>query len=162
MRKYITTLNKIKSHKPCKYGWETLLKHLGKTKSDDEPLEFLTILKSNGVADTVWCMRSAPEFDKEWRLFAVFCARSVAHLLKDPRSVAAINVAERFAHGMATVEEMGLARENAYASATAFANAAAAAANAADANAAANAAFANAAAAATHKAQEAYLIELLS
>ena len=117
MRKYITTLNKIKSHKPCKYGWETLLKHLGKTKSDDEPLEFLTILKSNGVADTVWCMRSAPEFDKEWRLFAVFCARSVAHLLKDPRSIAAINVAERFAHGMATVEEMGLARENAEASA---------------------------------------------
>ena len=33
-----TTLNKIRSHLPCEKGWKTLLKSLGKTEADDEPL----------------------------------------------------------------------------------------------------------------------------
>jgi hypothetical protein len=43
-----TTLNAIRKHHPCKEGWEKLLKHLGKTKADDEPLAFVAILDSNG------------------------------------------------------------------------------------------------------------------
>ena len=63
-----TTLNKIKEKSPCISGWNTLLKHLNKTKADDEPLSFLTILESNGIDDTLWCCRAAPEYDKERRL----------------------------------------------------------------------------------------------
>jgi hypothetical protein len=41
-----------------------------------------------------------------WRLFAVWCARQVQHLMTDPRSIAALDVAERHANGMATDEEL--------------------------------------------------------
>jgi len=37
-----TTLNEIKKHCPCEDGWKKLLKHLGKTKADDEPLPLVT------------------------------------------------------------------------------------------------------------------------
>jgi hypothetical protein len=44
--------------------------------------------------------------DRELRLFAVYCARSVEHLLTDERSHNAIDVAERHAHGKATDDEL--------------------------------------------------------
>ena len=47
--------------------------------------------------------------DKELRLFAVDCARRVQHLMTDPRSIAAIDTAERYAHGRATDEELSAA-----------------------------------------------------
>ena len=103
---FTTTLNKIRAYDPCEDGWEKLLKHLGKTKSDDEPLPFLTILESNGLDHALWCCRTAPEYDREWRLFAVWCARQVQHLMTDERSIKALDVAERFANGEATEEEL--------------------------------------------------------
>ena len=109
-----TTLNKIRDHSPCQEGWGKLLKHLGKTKADDEPLPFAVIVESNGLDDALWCCRTAPERDREWRLFAVWCARRVQHLMIAPRSVAALDVAERFARGEATVEELAAARAAAW------------------------------------------------
>lgn len=44
--------------------------------------------------------------DKELRLFAVFCARQVEHLLTDERSKNAIDVAESFANEEATKDEL--------------------------------------------------------
>jgi len=44
--------------------------------------------------------------DKTLRLFAVWCARQVQHLLTDPRRVAALDVAERFANGQAPETEL--------------------------------------------------------
>ena len=104
-----TTLNKIRDCRPCADGWGQLLKHLGKTQADDEPLGFDVILVSNGIDDALWCCRSVPKHDKTWRLFAVWCARQVQHLMTDPRSIAAIDVAERYANGLATDEEMSAA-----------------------------------------------------
>jgi hypothetical protein len=101
-----TTLNKIREHEPCINGWKKLLAHLGKTEADDEPLPFAIILESNGLDDALWCCRAAPEYDKEWRLFAVCCARQVQHLMKDSRSLNALDVAERFANGLATEDEL--------------------------------------------------------
>ena len=37
--------------KPCSEGWVKLLKHLGKTKADDDELLIMTIIESNGFAD---------------------------------------------------------------------------------------------------------------
>jgi len=105
-----TTLNKIRAHGPCAEGWEKLLKHLRKTKSDDEPLSLLTILDSNGLDDALWCFRAIDGRDKEIRLYAVWCARQVQHLMRDPRSRAALDVAERYANGEATAEELDAAR----------------------------------------------------
>jgi hypothetical protein len=47
--------------------------------------------------------------DRELRLFAVWCARQVQHLMNDPWSVAAIDVAERYANGEATDADLDAA-----------------------------------------------------
>ena len=101
-----TTLNKIRAHQPCQEGWEKLLRHLGKTQADDEPLDLLTILASNGLDETLGCLRTLPEHDALWRLYAVGCARKVQHLLTDPRSLNALDVAQRHARGKATDQEL--------------------------------------------------------
>jgi hypothetical protein len=55
---WITTLNSIRKHSPCEDGWKKLLKHLGKTRADDEPVTLLAILESNGLDDALWCLRA--------------------------------------------------------------------------------------------------------
>ena len=104
-----TTLNRIRAHNPCHDGWSKLLAGLGKTRADDEPLSYSRIVEINGIDDALWACQAEPQHAKEWRLFAVWCARQVEHLMDDPRSVAAINVSERFAHGMATQGELAAA-----------------------------------------------------
>jgi hypothetical protein len=116
-----TTLNAIREQSPCADGWTKLLKHLGKTAADDEPLSFVTILDSNGFDDALWCIRAAPEHNKIWRLYAVWCARQVQHLMTDPRSLAALDIAERHAHGLATDGELAAAEHAARAAAWATA-----------------------------------------
>ena len=82
------------------------------------------------------------------------CAKTVIHLMKDQRSIDAINVAERFGLDECTLEELNAAAANAAAAAADAAAADAAAANAAAA--AADAAAANAAAAAADAAAAYY------
>ena len=142
-----TTLNKIRKFSPCESGWTKLLKHLGKTQADDEPLPLLAVLESNDLDAALWCLRAVDGHDKEKRLFAVWCARQVQHLMTDPRSIAALDVAEGFANGEATREELKAAWAAAEDAARAAAAAAWAAAWAA-ARAAADAAMAVACAAA--------------
>ena len=101
-----TTLNAIRSHNPCTEGWKKLLAHLGKTTADDEPLSILTVLDSNGLDDAMWCLCAVEGREREIRLYAVWCARQVQHLMSDPRSVAALDVAERYANGAATRDEL--------------------------------------------------------
>ena len=101
-----TTLNRIRDKKPCADGWQNLLAGLGKTRADDEPLTFSRILEINGIDDAIWCMRAEPQYAKEWRLFAIWCARQTEHLLTDKTARDALNVAERHAYGLATNEEL--------------------------------------------------------
>ena len=54
-----TTLSAIRKHRPCEPGWEKLLASLGKTKADNQPLQMVTILKSNGLRDALWCLSLA-------------------------------------------------------------------------------------------------------
>ena len=109
-----TTLNKIRACSPCASGWTMLLKNLGKTKPDDEPLAITTILDSNGLDDALWCLRAVEGHQREMRLYAVDCARSVQHLMTDQRSITAIDVAERHAYGLATDAELDAARDAAW------------------------------------------------
>jgi len=48
--------------------------------------------------------------DKTLRFFAVWCARSLQHLLTDPRSIEAIDVAEEFADGAVSKTVLARAR----------------------------------------------------
>jgi hypothetical protein len=104
-----TTLNKIRAHSPCTDGWGELLKNLGKTKADDEPLALTAILESNGIDDALWCLRAVDGHEREMRLFAVDCARSVQQFMTDKLSLDALDVAERFANGLATQTELAAA-----------------------------------------------------
>jgi hypothetical protein len=106
MEPWTTTLNAIREHSPCASGWAELLKSLGKTKADDEPLLLSVILDSNGLDDTLWVLRAVTNHDREIRLFAVWCARQVQHLMTDRRSIDALDVAEQFAKGEVTEEQL--------------------------------------------------------
>lgn len=110
-----TTLNRIHALHPSPASWRKLLKSLNKTSVDDEPLAFLEILKSSGIDDALWCTQAEPQHDSQWRLYAVAQVRKVQHLLKDRESIEALGVAERFAKGEASEEELRAAREAAYA-----------------------------------------------
>jgi hypothetical protein len=124
-----TTLNAIRSHCPCKSGWEKLLNHLGKTKADDEPIDLMTILESNGIQDAIWCLRCFGYDD--YRMFNADVAESVLHLFEskysdDDRPRKAIEAAR-------DKSKSDAADAAAYAAAAAAYDAAAAAYDAADA-----------------------------
>ena len=98
-----------------------------------------------------WMLWAAQKFNvdlKKLTLAKVACARTVQHLMTDNRSILALEVAEKFGEGVATLEEMNAAAADAAAAADdaadAYAAAAAAAAYAAAADAAADAAAADA------------------
>ncbi len=116
----VTTLNKIREHGPCEKGWRKLLDHLGKTKADAANVAIETIIDSNGLDDALWCLcavERTSEVQRAERLFAVWCARQVQHLMSDQRSIGALGVAERHANGTATDEELDAARAAARAAA---------------------------------------------
>ncbi|MCO1461185.1 hypothetical protein L0Y93_06055 [Burkholderia multivorans] len=75
----------------------------------DAEIPLLDILKSNGLDDAIWTLRCVSGADRDIRLFAVWCARQVEHLMRDQRSKDALDVAERFANGEATEEERAAA-----------------------------------------------------
>lgn len=106
-----TTLKAIRKHSPCEEGWTKLLRTLNKTKADDEPVSIIQILDSNGLDDALWCLRAVDGHDREIRLYAVWCARQVEHLMTDPRSRDALDVAERHANGQASNRELDAARD---------------------------------------------------
>ena len=110
----------------------------------------LDVLKAEQIPaqDRIWVVCHEGWIDdRTLRLFAVWCAREALKLVEspDPRSINACDVAERYANGEATNEELSAAR----AAAAAWAWAAAGAAAWAAAGAAAGAA------------QVAHLIEIL-
>ena len=108
-----TTLNRIRSHNPCANGWKKLLEGLGKTQADAEPLALTTILDINGLNDAIWALRCVDD-QAQVRRYVVWCARQVQHLMTDPRSLAALDVAERYANGEATYAELAGANDVAW------------------------------------------------
>ena len=151
-----TTLNIIKSHHPCPDGWAKLLKSLGKTKADDEPVSLEYILNSNGIQDAVWALRC---FDyKEYCLFLSDVAESVLPIFEDKypddkRPRKCIEGIRLYHAGEIGLSELTQLSDAAHAAASAAARAAAhAAAYAAHAAAHAAAYAAHAARAAAHDA----------
>jgi len=54
-----TTLNRLKAAGACREGYAHLVQSLGGAGFDhDAPISLLTILESNGVEDTLWCLQS--------------------------------------------------------------------------------------------------------
>lgn len=124
-----TTLRKIRAAGPCgmrlddgkRVGYLKLRHYLGKGYGDDTPIDIATILDSNGLDDALWCLRAVDGRAREMRLYAVWCARQVQHLMADKRSINALDVAVRHANGTATDDELAAARDAALAAALAAA-----------------------------------------
>lgn len=131
-----TTLNAIRAHGPCQDGWEKLLKHLGKTKADDEPLAMTTILDSNGIDDANWCLRAlGPEHHK--LIVGLACDYAEMALEYVPagetRPAECIRITRLWIKGKATLEEVSAAARSAADAVVSAADAAEAAVAAADA-----------------------------
>lgn len=85
-------------------------------------------------SDIIWLLCNKLYMsEKDMRLFAVWCAREALALIDnpDPRSITACNVAERYANGEATIEELNAAETAAWAATEDTAEATEAAAQAA-------------------------------
>ena len=78
----MTTLNAIRAASPCHDGWTKLLKHLGKTSADDEPLPLLTVLDSNGLDDALWVLYNIKCDPRLSRHFGAWCAEQVLPLFE--------------------------------------------------------------------------------
>ena len=76
-----------------------------------DPISLVDILASNGLDDALWALRCVPNVDRDARLFAVWCARQVQHLMTEERSIAALEVAEKHADGLATDGALAAARD---------------------------------------------------
>ena len=119
-----TTFKLLRKHGACKDRYTVLRKAL-RGRKDNEPITLVEIIDSNGLRDALWALRAVPdeqaaERDKLARLFACQCVRQVWHLLTDERSRTAIEVAERYAVGEATHDDLkAAARSAADANATA-------------------------------------------
>jgi hypothetical protein len=134
MAQILITLEQIKAACPCIGGWKKILAARGGVKADhSEPFPLSEALDSNGLGDTLWALRCIPEHDALWRRYVVWCARQVRHLMADPRSLDALDVADRYSQGLATDAELAAARAAAEAAEAAAWDAGAAAGVAAEA-----------------------------
>ena len=121
--KFQVTLKQLRENKACISGYNKVVSSLKGIEFDedkgtyirfkhDDPISLISILETNGLADALWCLRCN---DKDWsrdsRLFAVWCARQVQHLMTDERSINALNVAENYANGLTASGELAAARD---------------------------------------------------
>ena len=99
-----TTLNEIKKVSLTNEEVVKIIACLG-----EEPIPLTTILEVSGLDFTLRCLKAVRGADKEMRLFAVDCARQVQHLITDQRSLDLLDVAERFANGEASWDDLAIA-----------------------------------------------------
>jgi hypothetical protein len=131
VNKFSVTLQQLRKEGACYSGYNKVVRALqGKPFSEydkerdsyirfshKELIQLSYIAESNGLDDALWATRCISGCDRDLRLFAVWCARQVQHLMKDQRSIDALDVAERFANGLATEEELAAAWAAAWAAA---------------------------------------------
>lgn len=123
MNDWTVTLKQLRYAGACKEGYNKVVRALqGQAFTDadeerksyinfkhNEPISLLSILESNDLDDALWAIWCVTGHDRDLRLYAVACARRVQHLMTDQRSLDALNVAERFANGQASAEELDAA-----------------------------------------------------
>ena len=120
MNNFRVTLADLRKHEACYEGYNRVVRSLqgkpftGEDERRDSYLRsnskqqiiLISIIESNGLDDALWATRCLIGEDRNLRLYAVWCARRVQHLMTDPRSLKALDVAEAFANGNASLEEL--------------------------------------------------------
>jgi len=121
MTKLQVTLKDLRANHACVSGYNKLVCALTDQEFDeeretyiryrhDEPISIEYILNANGLDDALWALRAVKNADRDCRHYAVWCAREVQHLMTDPHCIHALDVAERYADGQATDDELKAAR----------------------------------------------------
>ena len=122
------TLEQLRTAGACKEGYNRgirLLQGEPFTEEDayrttylgcdhDQPIPLEEIADRLGLQEALWATRCLEGHDRDLRLYGVWAVREIQHLLKDPRSRKVLDVAEAFANGEATAEELEEARADAY------------------------------------------------
>ena len=119
---FTVTLKDLRDADACVEGYNKLVCSLKGVDFDEskethircahkEPINIAYIAESNGIDDALWALRCVKGHDRDFRLYAVWCARQVQHLMEDQRSLNALNVSERNANGLATDTELDAARD---------------------------------------------------
>ena len=111
-----TTFTLLRQADACTEGYRTLAKHLGGVTKygADTPIDLLTILDSNGLLDTMWCLRATQQEADALtvaRLFAIDCAESALPIFEakypnDQRPRQAIQAAKDYMAGKITREAL--------------------------------------------------------
>ena len=73
--------------------------------------QIIDTLDSDGFDQALQSLCQVTGHDREIRLYSVWCARQVQHLLTDQRSLYALDIAEQYANGLATAEELSIASD---------------------------------------------------
>jgi len=96
----------IRTFSPC-YDPKEVCEENESLSIVDWVTKYRNLLKNK--EDVIWLL-CRPEFmsDRDWRLFAVWCAREALKLVPNPdqRSINVCDVVEKFANGEATREEL--------------------------------------------------------
>ena len=117
-----TTLGLLRQAHACVDRYKVLLNHLGRKYGDDTTISLMRILEENGFEDALWALKSVVSGEEEQRdrvSRRIACrfkretplldGRFVWDFLLDPRSQKVIEVAERYADGDGTDEELSAA-----------------------------------------------------
>jgi hypothetical protein len=128
--KIYTTFAILRARHACQPRYQHLAKALGGIRNygKDTPITLLQIIDANGIEDTLWAFRAVADecsqaMDELSRRFACRCVRETRiddertcwDLLGDDRSRTAVEVAERFAAGEATDDELTATKDEAWA-----------------------------------------------
>jgi hypothetical protein len=114
--KLTTTFKKLHEANACTYRYKFLRKALSNI-TDDEPINLLTILETNGLDDALWALRATEQnCDRIARLMAADFVEEVipiwiAYSATDNSPQLAIKAARDFANGLITDVEMAPARD---------------------------------------------------
>lgn len=124
-----TTKRLIRNAGACKERYGAAVKKYGRRYKDDDPIPLTTVLDLCGLEDALWCLRAVTpeqeaERDRLALLFACACVRrtpitngGVVYDIFSQHGRYAVDVAERYAVGKATSDELAAARAAARAAA---------------------------------------------
>lgn len=105
-----TTIAKMRAARPCRSGFQKFLQDSGRANQEnDDPVSVTEVLRVAGLDAALWTLRTVdatPAQLKAIRSLGLRYARSVEHLLIDPRIKPTLDVAERFVMGQATDDEL--------------------------------------------------------
>jgi hypothetical protein len=85
-----------------------LMKHFGKDylTLDDEPLSFAVLLKLTSLEFAIDCTSSRPDLHRIWREFSIWCCQPFVPYITAPACISSLKVAEKFTAGVASVQQL--------------------------------------------------------